>query len=79
MVTEVDSDVGGRGGGGGAGGGGSGGGGVVERLYNKCCVFICVTHPSVWDSLTLHIRNATTIDTFKTTLKTNLFNLEESD
>ena len=30
--------------------------------------------PSVWNSLPLHIRNATTIDTFKSALKTYLFN-----
>ena len=35
--------------------------------------------PSVWNSLPLHIRNATTIDTFKSALKTNLFSLQESD
>ena len=35
--------------------------------------------PSVWNSLPLHIRNATTIDTFKSALKTYLFNLQESD
>ena len=35
--------------------------------------------PSAWNSLPLHIRNATTIDTFKSVLKTYLFNLEESD
>ena len=35
--------------------------------------------PSVWNSLPLHIRNATTIDTFKSALKTCLFNLQESD
>ena len=35
--------------------------------------------PSVWNSLPLHIRNATTIDTFKPALKTYLFNLQESD
>ena len=31
--------------------------------------------PSVWNSLPLHIRNATTIDTLKSALKTYLFNL----
>ena len=31
--------------------------------------------PSVWNSLPLHIRNATTIDTFKSALKTFLLNL----
>ena len=35
--------------------------------------------PSVWNSLPLHIRNATTIDTNKSALKTYLFNLQESD
>ena len=35
--------------------------------------------PSVWNSLPLHIRNAATIDTFKSALKTYLFNLQESD
>ena len=35
--------------------------------------------PSVWNSLPRHIRNATTIDTFKSALKTYLFNLPESD
>ena len=35
--------------------------------------------PSVWNSLPLHIRNATTINTFKSALKTYLFNLQESD
>ena len=35
--------------------------------------------PSVWNSLPLHIRNSTTIDTFKSALKTYLFNLQESD
>ena len=35
--------------------------------------------PSVWNSLPLHIRNATTIDTFKSALKTCLFNFQESD
>ena len=35
--------------------------------------------PCVWNSLPLHIRNATTIDTFKSALKTYLFNLQESD
>ena len=35
--------------------------------------------PTVWNSLPLHIRNATTIDTFKSALKTYLFNLQESD
>ena len=35
--------------------------------------------PSVWNSLPLHIRNATTIDTFKSALKTSLFNLQKSD
>ena len=33
--------------------------------------------PSVWNSLPLHIRNAPAIDTFKSTLKTYLFNLQE--
>ena len=33
----------------------------------------------VWNSLPLHIRNATIIDTFKSALKTYLFNLQESD
>ena len=35
--------------------------------------------PSVWNSLPLHIRNATTIDTFKSALKIYLFNLQEFD
>ena len=35
--------------------------------------------PSVWSSLPLHIRNATTIDTFISALKTSLFNLQKSD
>ena len=35
--------------------------------------------PSVWNSLPRHIRNATTIDTFKSALKTYLFNLQQSD
>ena len=35
--------------------------------------------PSVWNSLPLHIRNATTINTFKPALKTHFFNLQESD
>ena len=35
--------------------------------------------PSFWNSQPLHIRNATTIDTFKSALKTYLFNLQESD
>ena len=34
--------------------------------------------PSVWNSVPQHIRNATTIDTFKSALKTYLFNLQES-
>ena len=34
---------------------------------------------SVWNSLPLHIRNATTIDTFKSALETYLFSLQESD
>ena len=34
---------------------------------------------SVLNSLPLHIRNATTINTFKSALKTYLFNLQESD
>ena len=34
--------------------------------------------PSVWNSLPLHFRNATTIDTFKSAL-TYLFNHQESD
>ena len=34
---------------------------------------------SVWNSLPLHIRNATTIDTFKSALKTYFFNLQGSD
>ena len=33
--------------------------------------------PPVWNTLPLHIRNATTIDTFKFALKTDLFNLRE--
>ena len=35
--------------------------------------------PSVWNSLPLHIRNATTIDTFKSSLITYLYNFKESD
>ena len=35
--------------------------------------------PSVSNSLPLHIRNATTIITFKSTLKTHLFNLQDFD
>ena len=35
--------------------------------------------PSVWNSLPLHIRNATTIDCFKSALKTYLLHLQESD
>ena len=35
--------------------------------------------PSVWNSRLLHIRNAKTTDTFKSALKTYLFNLQESD
>ena len=35
--------------------------------------------PSVWNSLPLKIRNATTIDTFKSALKPYFFNLKESD
>ena len=35
--------------------------------------------PSVWNSLPLHIRNATTIDTIKPALKTYVFNLQKSD
>ena len=34
--------------------------------------------PSVWNSVPLHIRNATTIDTVKSALKTYLFSLQES-
>ena len=34
--------------------------------------------PCVWNSLPLHIRNATTIDIFKSALKTYLFNFQES-
>ena len=34
---------------------------------------------SVWNSLPLHIRNATTTDTFIAALNTSLFNLQESD
>ena len=33
--------------------------------------------PSVWNSLPLHIRNAATIDTFKSALKTHLLNLKQ--
>ena len=33
----------------------------------------------IWNSLPLHTRNATTIDTFKSALKTHLFSLQESD
>ena len=33
--------------------------------------------PSVWNSLPIHIINATTIDPFKSALKSNLFNLQE--
>ena len=32
--------------------------------------------PSAWNSLPLHIRNATTIDNFKSALKTYVFNLQ---
>ena len=35
--------------------------------------------PSAWNSLPLHIRNATTIDTFWPALKIYLFNLQEPD
>ena len=35
--------------------------------------------PSVWNSLPLHIRNATTVDTFKPALKTYIFNFQQSD
>ena len=35
--------------------------------------------PSVWNSLPLHIGNATTIDTFKSAPKNYFFNLQESD
>ena len=35
--------------------------------------------PSVWNSLPLYIRDATTIDTLKSSLKSYLFNLQESD
>ena len=35
--------------------------------------------PSILNSLSLHIRNATTIDTFNSALKCYLFNLQESD
>ena len=35
--------------------------------------------PSVWNSLPLKIRNATTIDTFTSALKAYLYNLQESD
>ena len=35
--------------------------------------------PSVWNSLPLHIRNATTIDTFKSALKTHLVNFQDFD
>ena len=35
--------------------------------------------PSAWNSLPLHIRKATAIDTFRPALKTYLFNLRESD
>ena len=34
---------------------------------------------SVWNSLPLHIRNAAAIDTFKSSLTTYFFNLQESD
>ena len=34
--------------------------------------------PSVWNSLPLHVRNATNIHTFKSALKTYLLNLQES-
>ena len=43
-----------------------------DRAFSYC-------GPSVWNSLPLHIRNATTIDTFKSALKAYLFNLQESD
>ena len=35
--------------------------------------------PSVWNSLPLHIRKSTTIDAFKSALRTHLFNLQEFD
>ena len=35
--------------------------------------------PSVWNSLPLRIRNVTNTDTFKSALKTYLFNFHESD
>ena len=35
--------------------------------------------PSVRKSLPLHIRNATTLDTFKSAVKTHLFNLQDFD
>ena len=35
--------------------------------------------PSVWNSLPSHIRNAATITTFKSVLKTNFFSLYHSD
>ena len=35
--------------------------------------------PSVWNSLPLYIRDATTIDTLKSSLKSYLFNRQESD
>ena len=35
--------------------------------------------PSVWNSLPLKIRNATTIDTFTSALKAYLYNLQGSD
>ena len=43
-----------------------------DRAFSYFC-------PSVWNSLPLHIRNAITIDTCKSALKTYLVNLQEPD
>ena len=56
---------------------------LLKHQFYKCktkgdCAF-SYSGPSVWNSLPLHIRNATTIDTFKSALKTHLFNLQEFD
>ena len=41
------------------------------------CAFSCFG-PSVWNSVKLHIRSAATMNSFKFTLKTSLFNFQES-
>ena len=56
---------------------------VLKLPLYKCkrkgdCAF-SYSGPSVWNSLPLHIRNATTTDTFKSALKTHLFNLQDFD